>query len=226
LEFLAGAAADPTPDPAPPKSAWSHGTARIDPATGAATSFREFRYRVGDRLQASQMRAIAGFGGASVTAEGGYPGDGLDAATVRRWTAPAAMRLSVKGTLSHVLGSQGRRFNYSNGVRGWLISSRQGLLGTWTVRGVKAETSFEDLHIADGEWLDFAVDSRGDYESDAFSWAPIVEELGESAPGGSGAQLRVWSAKGGFPEPRESSLNALQQYAQTLLMTNEFAFRE
>ena len=223
-EFLARA--EPTPDPVPPQSAWSHGTARIDPATGAAADFREFRYRVGDRLQASQMRATAGLGRASVTAEGGYPGDGLGAATVRRWTAPAAMRVSVKGTLSHALGSQGRRFDYSNGVRGWLISSRQGLLGSWTVRGAKAETSFQDLHVADGEWFDFAVDSRQDYESDAFSWAPVVEELGEPSPSGPDGQLRVWSAKDGFPEPRESSLSPLQQYAQTLLMTNEFAFRE
>ena len=224
--FLTAAAASPAQVRNRPQSRWAHGISSIDPATGATGRLAEFRYRVDDRLQASPMPASRRAGRASLTPDGGHPGDGLDSAVVRRWTAPRSMRIAVKGTLSHLLGSLGRRFDYSNGVRGWLVSSRQGLLGSWVVRGSKAETAFQDLRVEEGEWLDFVVGSRGDYESDSFQWSPVIESLDGPAVPESNAGPQAWSAREGFPQPSEPPLGPLEQYAQTLLMTNEFAFRD
>jgi len=145
---------------------------------------------------------------------------------VRRWQAPRAMEVAVSGTLSHRMGSQARRFDYSNGVRGWIVSSRRGVVANWIVRGYEAETVVKNLDVAKGEHLDFVVDSLGDYESDAFRWAPRIEELVAADQQRAGMQPQAWTAEEGFAESVEEAFTALEQYAQVLLMTNEFAFRD
>lgn len=94
----------------------------------------------------------------------------------------------------------------------------------WTLTGMQAATDIERLEVERGETLDFVVDSRGDYESDAFRWAPVIEETLSSAQKEAGMTARRWSAADDFRLPDEKSLDAWEQYAQVLLMTNEFAF--
>lgn len=212
-------------EPASP-SAWSHGTARLEPATGRISQFQAMQYRVGDRLQQAPQMPSPVSGRASLTATGGFPGDGLDCVVSRRWTAPADMRIAVDGTLNHPMGDQAERFSYSNGVRGWVVSSRRGVLATWTARGFEAETALRNLPVQLGERLDFVVDSHGDYESDAFRWAPRIEELLDADQKREGREPRVWSAADDFPSQAEEALAPPQQFAQVLLMTNEFAFRD
>ena len=163
-------------------------------------------------------------GKASLDALGGYPGDGTESAVVRRWIAPDTMRINVSGALNHQMGAQSRRFRHSNGVRGWIISSERGALATWTVKGFEAETTIRNLDVSEGELLDFAVDSLGDYEADGFTWSPQIEEVLTEEQRQSGAEPRAWSAEQGFPPPGEEPLSPVEQYAQILLMTNEFAF--
>ena len=85
--------------------------------------------------------------------------------------------INVSGALNHQMGAQSRRFGHSNGVRGWIISSKRGALATWTVKGFEAETTIRNLDVSAGELLDFAVDSLGDYEADGFTWSPQIEEV-------------------------------------------------
>lgn len=212
--------------PAKGEPTWRHGLARLDPESGKVDNFREFAYRVGDRLQPAPMMPSTEGGRASLTARGGFPGDGLDAAVLRRWTAPEAMKVSITGTLGHGLGDQGRRFDYSNGVRGWIVSSEQGILASWSVRGFEVETVIRNLRVAEGEVLDFVVDSRADYESDAFGWAPAIEQVVTDAERASGMEVRSWDAERGFPQETAEPLSPASLLAQTLLMTNEFAFRD
>ena len=227
MEFV-GAGAEAPPPPAQPaeRTAWLNGVARIDAETGAVSGFRPMGYRVGDRLQPDSMLPALGTGRASLTPSGGFPGDGPDSAVVRRWRAPEAMKVSIAGELSHSMNDQALRFDYSNGVRGWIVCGRRGALASWTVRGYSVDTSVRGLEVAEGDHLDFVVDSLGDYESDSFRWAPRIEE---SRPAGGGTlptAARVWRAEDGFEVSAEHPLRALEQYAQVLLMTNEFAFRD
>ena len=228
MEFLQrGGEADPGPvAPSAAEGPWRQGTARIDPLTGGASDFRTMDHRVEDRLQPVPMLPAPGFGRASLTPDGGFPGDGLECAVVRRWEAPRAMKVSVSGTLSHAMGSQARRFDYSNGVRGWIVSSRRGVVANWIVRGYEAETVVKNLDVETGEHLDFVVDSLGDYEADSFRWAPRIEELLPADQQRAGMAPQAWSAEDGFAESVEKQFTVLEQYAQVLLMTNEFAFRD
>ena len=227
MEFLSleGEVGDSS-EKASPDNPWLHGTATIDPTTGTVSEFRPMEVRVDDRLQPEVILPAKRTGRASFTPVGGFPGDGLDSAVVRRWRAPRAMTVAIGGALSHAMGDQARRFNFSNGVRGWIVSSGRGALATWIVRGYEVETSISAIDVTQGEHLDFAVDSLGDYESDSFRWSPRIEEVLTPDERAGGMEPRVWSAEGGFDEAAEEGLSPLEQYAQVLLMTNEFAFRD
>ena len=205
---------------------WLHGTARLDIEAGAVKNFKSMEYAVAERLQPSPMFPAPEAGRASLTPTGGHPGDGLDSAVVRRWTAPRSLDVNIDGTLGHVLGDQGRRFDYSNGVRGWLVSSERGVLASWVVRGFEAETVIKSLDLVEGEQLDFVVDSLADYESDSFRWSPRIEEVLMAQQRESGMEPQSWSAEEGFPRRHERPLTTSERYAQVLLMTNEFAFRD
>jgi len=224
-EFLAHAATLPEPAADSP---WRYGTARVDPATGRVTDFSPFRYFADPAWQNSSLRPDRESGAAHLTANGGAPGDDLNHAVVRRWVAPESGRVRIRGTLALPLDQFEQRFGFTNGIRGWVVSSRAGLLGSWKLewrppegetdfgkdRTRRAETNFEAVDVVAGDTIDFAVDSLDDYESDDFTWAPVVEL---------GSQKR-WSAAADFRGPAARPLSPWEQLAQVLLLTNEFAF--
>ena len=228
MDFVRGAG---EVDPKPAAQAASegpcrHGTARIDPRTGSVSDFRRIEYRVEDRLQPLPMLPSPAFGRASLTPRGGFPGDGTDYAVVRRWEAPRAIPVGISGTLSHAMSEQALRFDYSNGVRGWIVSSRRGIVASWIVRGYEAEAVVKNLEVHESEHLDFVVDSLGDYASDSFRWATRFDEVLPADQQRAGMEPQTWSAEEDFDGPRGVPLGLLEQYAQVLLMTNEFAFRD
>jgi len=100
------------------------------------------------------------------------------------------------------------------------------VLASWVVRGFEVETVIKALDVVEGEHLDFVVDSLGDYESDSFRWSPRIEEVLEAQQRESGMEPQSWSAEEGFPRRHELPLTVTERYAQVLMMTNEFAFRD
>ena len=82
-----------------------------------------------DRLGVARERALpdATIGWVHLHADGGHPGANPAFAAIRRFTAPAAGRLSIQGTLGH--GSEN-----GDGVRGRIVSSARGVLGEWSAR--------------------------------------------------------------------------------------------
>ena len=169
------------------------------------------------RWAASRSRRVSfepGDGsGRSGTSAGGAPGPGLDHAVARQWTSPVAGEINISGALTQNVGAIGKRFDYSNGVRGWIVSDRQGVLGQWALKNGKAETAISGIEVRNGEKIAFVVDDRGDDESDNFSWAPVIEH-GE----------QKWDAAADFTGPTAAPLTGWEAYAQALLATNEFAF--
>ncbi len=148
-------------------------------------------------------------GKAVIRATGGEPGWQPDQAVVRRWVSPVSGKLTLEGTLQHGQPA----VPYGDGVRGRIVSSRDGELASWSVNGSSAETKLNGIKIEKGDTISFVVDARLDPENDGFTWAPVIK-AGEQS----------WNAKNDFAGPAPQPLDVWARFAQVLLETNEFAF--
>ncbi len=222
------------PEP-PPSSAWRYGFGELDLSAGRVKSFVPFEYfasllSVGfndgllDAWKPSSVLPDVETGDVHLTAKGGAPGDNPRHSVIRRWVSPVGGKVNISGTLNHDIDQFAERFNPSNGIRAWIVSNRTGTLAGWTLRDLEARTALSRLPVERGEILDFVVDSRGDYEGDSFSWAPIIEEALDENAAETGQKLRRWSAEEDFRGPVPTRLGPWEQYVQVLFETNEFVF--
>ena len=179
---------------------------------GTATDFHPFAYFADDTWQAASMLPHPTAGMASLTAAGGHPGDDARSAAIRRFVAPSDGTAQIGGIASHTMNQYEERFKIGNGIRAAIVSSRTGVVGQWDLANSKAEAK-ATVGVRAGDTIDFIVDSRDDYDSDKFAWAPWVELDGKR-----------YDAKSDFRGPVPMPLNAWQQFAQVLLLTNEFSF--
>jgi hypothetical protein len=136
-------------------------------------------------------------------------------AVIRRWIAPAAVTVSIDGTLAH-----GNNAREALGAQARVIVTRGGVPtvvgGPWTVLRSSARTVIPKLQLAPGDTIDFVTDVRGNPKGDSFSWAPLI------VPQGGGP---AWSAAREFgPAMAPDRLNAWEKFAQILLQTNELTF--
>lgn len=196
---------------------WSYGYGEFDATAGKLKDFKplpKFRekdkqWRGGDKLPDDKL------GWVFLGADGGHPGNKF--AAVRRWTAPSAGEVSISGELS-------RSSDAGDGVRGSVVSSKRGLVGTWQVKNGKIATPIDKLTVAKDETLDFVVDCIGDENSDSFVWAPTVRLLGKPSDP---SMATEWNSRAQFAGPakaRPAPLKPLEQLAQVVLLSNEFSF--
>lgn len=195
--------------PAPPPSAWTFGWGWFDPAE-RATVFHELPHYTGRAWQGGGELPDDLLGWVSLSADGGHPGDPHHQA-IRRWVAPAAGALSIEGMLAHP-SDQG------DGVRGRVVSSRAGVIGSWKVANGRA-TTHASTQAAPGDVIDFVTDCREHTAHDSFSWTVTIslQDRSNSAP-------RSWRSDTGFRGPAPPPLDRWGRLAQVLLMSNEFQF--
>jgi hypothetical protein len=207
--FIKAAGADPAPVPPPVRETqWRYGTGEYDEAARRLKSFTPLPHFTGLAWQGSGAWPGGETGWARLTAEGGHPGNTRAHACVRRWVAPRDATVEITGTLKH-------EPEPGDGVRGFIHSSRGGELKAATVHKSKAVMSATNVVVKAGDTIDFIVDIGGTLNSNQFLWAPVVTE---------GATK--WDARAEFsgPMPAPQHLTAWEQYAQVLLLANEFAF--
>src|SRR5262249_51168347 len=145
---------------------------------------------------------------AQLTAEGGHPGNTRAHACVRRWVAPHDFTVNIAGTLKHEPEA-------GDGVRGFVVASGHGELRAEQVHHSKVDMSATNLVVKAGETIDFIVDIGSTLNSDQFLWQPMIQGDG-----------LTWDARAEFdgPRPAPHYLTPWEQYAQVLLLANEFAF--
>ncbi len=198
---------------------WAYGYGSADPTVKRKDAFTRLPYYDAGtkRYQGSREYPSPKTGFASLTATGGHPGASIEMASIRRWIAPADGEYSVRGELLV------NRQNKGDGVRGRVISSRQGLVGEWIADGATVATTIETLSLRAGEVLDFAVDCRESSTSDGYRWGPTITQRIRPEDSTVG-QITQWDASSDFAPPPPPKLKPLEQFAQALLMTNEFLF--
>jgi hypothetical protein len=209
LDLVRAAEAEPDRTTVARPTAWAYGYGAFDVKAATLTGFHALPYYSGTAWQGGPAWPDASLGWARLTADGGHPGNDLGHAVVRRWTAPVDGTVRVRSTLHHMPSA-------GDGVRGSILSSRHGLLISAIVHHGQKDLDVPTLAVHAGDTLDFVTDIRDTLNNDQFTWAPVVEQVGD---GGT-----VWSAKADFGGTPTEALGAWEQLAQALLMANEFSF--
>ena len=195
---------------------WQYGMCEFDEAAKHVRNFTPLAHYHEGMWRGGPQLPDPTIGWVNLTAQGGHPGGDLAHAAVRRWTAPQAGFVKIEATLSHA--AEG-----GDGVRGRVVSSRAGELGSWTIHHGKVDTNLERIEVHQGETVDFVVDCVTNEAHDAFGWSPIITL---STAGEGEGQPRRYSALADFFRPGQKpiTLSPLDQYAQALLLANEFVF--
>jgi len=209
-QYLHAAPSAPSALTAPAQPRWRYGYGRYDEAAQRVRTFTPL-----PAFTKTGWHGVAGLPDPDLrwlllTAEGGHPGADAEHAVIRRWTAPSDGAVKIGGLLKHA-SEQG------DGVRGRIVSSRNGLLGEWVVHHGEAATEVADAAVRKGDTLDFVVDCRADDGYDGFGWAPTITLKDGSAS---------WSAQEQYrgPDAPLARMTNWERYVQALLMTNEFIY--
>ena len=213
LHFIEEAEANTPPTPPKPEPVyWSYGYGRYDEEKGQMASFTPLPHFTGEAFQGGTSWPDTALGWAQLTADGGHPGNDLDHAVIRRWTAPVSGSINIQGRIQH-------EPSLGDGIRARIISSRHGTLGQWIVHATEADTHFYKLTIEKGDTVDFVVDIRKGLNSDQFLWAPEIQ-LNSDKP-------TLWNAQAEFRAPYTAlpvPLKPWEKFAQVLLSSNEFLY--
>ena len=209
LRFIASAEAEVTaPTPKPVATAWRYGWGEYDETAHQVKIFHALPHFTGTAWQGAASLPGGESGWAQLTAAGGHPGNTRAYACVRRWVAPRDATVNISGTLQH-------EPKEGDGIRAFVVSSRHGELKSAAVHATKVEMTATSLTVKAGDTLDFVVDIGGTLSYDQFLWVPIITTDGAK-----------WDARAEFggPMPTLHFLTPWEQYAQVLLLANEFAF--
>ena len=190
--------------------AWQFGWGTYDEAP-QTVQFQPLPRFIENAWQGADKLPDPTLGWVMLNATGGHPGDAAHCA-IRRWVAPAAGTLRIDGTLAHP-AEQG------DGVRGRIVASQGGVLGSWNVHHGNSATNVAQLTVRPGEAVDFITDSQASVGYDTFHWAVTVRL--KTAPN---VPEQVWESAADFHGPVAPPLTRWQELAQVLLMSNEFTF--
>jgi hypothetical protein len=188
---------------------WQYG---FGPAEDGVDSFQPLSHFDGKRytFEAEFPSPQAGY--VMLTRPGGHPGKHAGQSSIRRWTAPADMLVRIAGTV-HTNADRG------DGVRA--IVRINGKAVEETVAGQEPQKTIAGYHrVKAGDAIDFVVAPRQSPTADGYRWTVLIEQRDRSREN----VLRRWHSARDFAAPPPPPMDAWEQTAQALMMTNEFLF--
>jgi hypothetical protein len=216
IDFL-HAPPESEPPPRAETLAWQYGYGKLFEAEGRV-EFHALPHFTGAAWQGGPLFPDAKLGWAQLTAAGGHPGNDLDHAAIRRWTAPRAATVSIKSTAMHQVAP-------GDGIRCWIVSNRHGVLASATLHNRQQSLDVAKLDVETGDTIDFIVDINANLNSDQYLWSAEIAEPSPLGSGqGEGGEAVAWNSQrdfGGTPPPL---LDRWEQLAQVLLLANELMF--
>jgi len=199
----------------------------LDEPNQKLTNFTPLTHWTGDQFQGGAKLPDKDIGWVFINTTGGHPGNDLDHVTVLRWTAPAAMTVSIKGVLKHDKPK-------GDGVRGRILAAGKPLLGPWIIHQQSVDTNVNEVTVKEGETIDFIVDIFEVLSYDSFEWIPQIEQIqtqtvvanvldGDTDPEET-PTVQVWNYGQDFHGPKAERISIWQNLAHVLLLSNEFQF--
>ena len=190
---------------------WSYGYGTFNPKDKGLSSFTALPHFEKSVWQGGEKLPDPKLTWASLTKNGGHPGNTHELAVVRRFSAPAAGNYRVEGELRH-------KSKNGDGVLGLVVVDGKAV-ADWLVKHGDTKTTADGIRLQTGQTIDFVVDNNGDSNSDSFEWSPTVVAVDAG---------RVWSAESGFSGPitHLEPLGVWDRLAQAMLLSNEFAFTD
>lgn len=188
-----------------PLPVWEYGYGSVDDATGTLASYTKFTHWDGTRWQVGEKVPDPQAGWVFLNADGGHP-DQSNRAVIRRWIAPDSGVVTVTGKLAH--GSDS-----GDGVRGRVLSSRNGKLGEWVSHHTTVETPVPQFEVQKGDTIDFITDCREHHNSDSFQWG-VTLKLERT-----GKVVEEFSSKSQFAGPRPTPELIFGQIRQAWLLS-------
>lgn len=186
---------------------WQYGYGTLDEKAGQVTGYTKLPHFTGSAWQGGSAYPDAKLGWVQWNATGGHPGNDLAHAAIRRWTAPRDMTVGVRSTLIH-------EPKEGEGVRGFLVCSRGGVLRQAPVYNKQEEFNANALELKAGDTLDFVADIGKTLAYNQFLWKATIK----SSDGTS------WDSQRDFENQGIRRLDAWEQLAQVILSANEFVF--
>jgi len=188
---------------------WQYGYSDFNPESKRIDHFSPMQYYSGTDWRMGEVYPDKTFRYMSLSAKGGHAGDKNNSA-VRRWTSPQSGVLKIASILKH--SREG-----GDGIYGYVISDKKGLLGEWHAYQSEAEVKLS-VAVESNERIDFVVYCGKNTTCDSFEWDPIMRLITPD-------DELVWQASEHFSGPREKKiLNQQDALAHILIMSNEFHF--
>jgi hypothetical protein len=195
--------------------AWSYGYGEVDELSSRLKTFTALSHFDSKAWQGGPHWPDPTVGWAQLTSVGGHAGSDPTHAAVRRWTAELPGTIALKSEVAHQSGD-------GDGVHGWIISSRHGILKKSAIKNRQERMDIESLTVQPGDTLDFVVDSGGELKNDQFVWVVSIKETVDGAvPTDSPTN---WNSERDFRHDTTEALAPLEQLAHLLLMSNELMF--
>ncbi|MBI3463916.1 MAG: PSD1 domain-containing protein [Planctomycetes bacterium] len=191
-------------------TAWQYGYGRYDEQSQRVAGFTKLPHFTGSAWQGGPAWPDMELGWVQLTAEGGHPGNDRAHAAIRRWTASSRMRINVRSTLVHEPAE-------GQGVRGFVVSNRHGLLKQATVHHGQAELNAGPLEVESGDTIDFVVDIGPKLSHNQFLWRATTTKADEPSD-------LEFDSKRDFDSRPVDGLTPWEQLAQALLSANELIF--
>jgi hypothetical protein len=197
----------------PARSPWQYGCGTYDALAGRLSEFEPLGVWTGASWRAGPAWPDSDAGLPALTRDGGQSGRSRGSAAVRRWRAPAAGVYSISGKIR-------QESKEGDGILAAIVASRGGQLGRWEVHARESEASIDRVTLEVGDTLDFLVTGRENHDGDTFAWSPVIQRI-EPAKSGDPSE---WRAERDFAGPSPRPLSSLEEFAQALLLSNEFTF--
>jgi len=213
--FLQTSPRDPTPI-TDARSVWSYGTAKMPPAGhGKPFDFSPLKHYRDGRWQAGQkFPTTPPFGHAYLGKSGGHTTNDSNLAVVRRYTAPRAETITLQGKTSH-------NSNKGDGVI-FQIHANGKTIYQSTQLNSKQTHGPDTINLQAGDTLDFIATPGSTSSFDSFEWTAKILTMPVEGQGSERDTLSHFS--GPFTKDKIQALDRLEQLAQILILSNEFAF--